>query len=195
MERIVKAPPDKQFEVILNSLAGEHWHSLEGALEGAKGEIYKHFNDFHTLGSKYAGFANDPVVMEKVYKAVRGVETDDKAVNFFAHTIRKVYDSLVKQAHNVGLEFNVLEHFSPQPHDRVKIGRLSADEFVQITKNRLDIKAYEQQGLSGKELENLIKESYFTLSSGGGNKVIDSQGEKTARILSIDGYPSCLDLH
>ncbi|MFV0256808.1 MAG: hypothetical protein EPS19_05270 [Candidatus Liberibacter solanacearum] len=187
MERVVNAPPDKQFDVFLNSLKGEHGNSLEGAIAGAKGEVYKHFREFHQLGSQYLGFSNDHTVMEKVYKAVRGMETDDKAVNSFAQTVRKAYGNLVKQAKEVGLEFNELEHFSPQPHDRVKIGRLSADEFVQITKKRLDIKAYEQQGLSGKELDNLLKESYFTLSSGGGNKVIESKGSKQARIPSIGG--------
>ncbi|CAL9916324.1 Phage protein [Candidatus Liberibacter solanacearum] len=187
MERVVNAPPDKQLDVFLNSLMGEHGNSLEGAIAGAKGEVYKHFREFHQLGSQYLGFFNDHTVMEKVYKAVRGMETDDKAVNSFAQTVRKAYGNLVKQAKEVGLEFNELEHFSPQPHDRVKIGRLSANEFVQITKKRLDIKAYEQQGLSGKELDNLLKESYFTLSSGGGNKVMESKGSKTARIPSIGG--------
>ncbi|KJZ81581.1 hypothetical protein AP064_05525 [Candidatus Liberibacter solanacearum] len=187
MDRVVNAPPDKQFEVFLSSLRGEHGNSLEGAIAGAKGEVYKHFGDFHNLGSKYLGFANDHTVMEKVYKAVRGVETDDKAVNSFAQTVRKVYGNLVKQAKQVGLEFNELEFFSPQPHDRIKIGRLSADEFVQITKNRLDIKSYEQQGLSGKKLDNFLKESYFTLSSGGGNKVIESQGRLKAHHPSIGG--------
>lgn len=93
------------------------------------------------------------------------METDDSSVNSFAQTVRKVYDSLVKQAHNVGLEFHVLDHFSPQPHDRIRIGMVSAEDFAQITRNRIDVNLYDKQGLSGKALDNFLKEVYFTLSS------------------------------
>lgn len=187
MERIVSTSPGQQFEVFFNSLRGEHGRSLEGAIEGTKGEVYKHFNDFHDFGSKYLGFANDHTVMEKVYKAIRGMESDDPAVNAFAHKVRSVYDSLVKSAHNVGLEFNVLEHFSPQPHDHVKIGMVSAEDFAQITRNRIDLNFYEKQGLTGEALDTFLKEVYFTLSSGGGNKVIESQGKTKASHPSIGG--------
>lgn len=187
LETLGKAPSGSH----LKSLIDTTWHknvaSLEARVRGEQANAKAPFKEFHDLGTKHLGFAHDPTIGEKLFHAIRGVETGHESVDKFGKVYRGVVDKLTAKAEKMGILHPLENWLSPQADESFELRRTGKDAWVKHVRNLIDEDVYAQKGVMGEALGKLLGDVWETKVSEGRNKMLANRGAVASHTPSIGG--------